>query len=293
MSANPHLVRPDRETMLRLTSTMTDMAIARMYGCTGSTVAHWRDRYGIPRSPRQSGGNTIRWKTNRDFFTQVDTPEKAYILGFLIADGHIRKDGSKVQVSVKEADAGLLEMIARETGCDAPLRPTTNHYDGSRMLRLNLCGIKLVSDLNALGVRHDKSQTATWPEIPAELEGHLVRGLWDGDGYIGKGMFELIGTAALLDGVVAAAERHTGCSLRRRLSGRDSAYHYAYGTRRDTAVLHWMYSGATIALERKREKFGLYWSEIPSAESLNLRIGPRVYTRKSQVRSAADYPSAG
>jgi hypothetical protein len=290
MSANPNLVRPDRETMLRLTSTMTDMAIARMYGCASGTVARWRDRYEIPRSPRQSGGNTIRWKTNRDFFARIDTPEKAYILGFLIADGHIRKDGSKVQVSVKEADAGLLEMIARETGCDAPLRPTTNHYDGSRMLRLNLCGRKLVSDLNALVVRHDKSRTATWPVIPAELEGHLLRGVWDGDGYIGKGIFELIGTSALLDGVVAAAQRHTGCLLRRRMSGRDSAYHYAYGTRRDTPVLHWMYSSATITLERKREKFVSHWSEIPSAESLNLRIGPRVYTRKSQVRSAADYP---
>jgi len=279
--------------MIKLTSSgMTDMAIARMYGCAGATVGKWRDRYGIPRSPRQSGGGTIKWQTNRDYFAQIDTPEKAYVLGFLIADGHIRKDGSKVQVSVKEADAALLEAIARETGCDAPLRPTINHYDKSRMMRLNLCGVKLVSDLNALGVRHDKSQTATWPVIPPELEGHLVRGLWDGDGHIGRYEFQLIGTPALLDGVVAAAERHTGCSLRRKMSGRDAAYHYAYGTRRDTAVLHWMYSGATIALERKREKFLTYWSEIPSAESLNLRLGPRVYTRKNQGRSAADYPSA-
>jgi hypothetical protein len=294
MSANPYLVRPDRETMLRLTSGgTTDQAIARMYGCTGGTVARWRDRYGIPRSPKQWGGNTIRWKTNRGYFTQIDSPEKAYILGFLIADGHIRKDGSKIQVSVKESDAALLDAIASETGCDAPLRPTTNHYDGSRMLRQNLCGIKLVSDLNALGVRHDKSKTATWPAIPSELEGHLVRGLWDGDGYIGKGIFELIGTSALLDGLVAAVERHTGCSLRRRMSGRDKAYHYAYGTRRDTAVLHWMYSGATIALERKREKFVAHWSVIPSAESLNLRIGKRAYVRRPQVRSAADSPSAG
>jgi hypothetical protein len=272
---------------------LTDQAIARMYGCHGGAVARWRDRYGIPRSPRQSGGNTIRWKTDRDYFAVIDSPEKAYILGFLIADGHIRKDGSKVQVSVKESDAALLEAIAAATGCDAPLGTTINHYDGSRMKRLNLCGMKLVSDLNALGVRHDKSKTAIWPAIPPELEGHLVRGLWDGDGHIGKGMFELIGTSALLDGVVSAAERHTGCSLRRKMSGRDSAYHYAYGTRRDTAVLHWIYSGATIALERKREKFAAHWSVIPSAKSLDLRIGSRVYVRRSQVRSAADCPSAG
>ena len=59
---------------------------------------------------------------------------------------------------------------------------------------------------------------------------------------------------------MAAAERHIGCSLRRKLGGRDNRYHYAYGTRRDTAVLDWMYSGAGIALARKQEKFSSYWS---------------------------------
>jgi hypothetical protein len=276
--------------MLRLTSEMNDSQISRLYGCTSPVIAKWRDFYGIPRSPRQWGGNTIKWKTNRDYFATIDTPEKAYILGLLIAEGHANKTGYKVEVSLTESDAYLLRAVGDEMGCDAPLRPMTNR-DGSRMMRLNLCGKKLVSDLNNLGLFHDKSYTAVYPVVPSELEGHLVRGLWDGDGGIYKGQFELIGTPAVLDGVVAAAERHTGCSLRRRMSGRDSAYHYAYGTRRDTAVLHWMYSGATITLKRKQESFLKYWSEIPSAESLNHRIGSRVYTRKSQVRSAADYPS--
>ncbi len=188
------------------------------------------------------------------------TPEKAYILGFIIADGHIRKAGYKAEVSVKESDADLLRAIASELGCDAPLGSMTNHYDGSRMVRLYLCGQKLVSDLNKLGVYHDKSKTAVYPAILPDLEEDLVRGIWDGDGHIGRTQFDLIGTSALLDGVVAAAERHTGCSLRRKLGGRDNRYHYAYGTRRDTAVLEWMYSGTGIALARKREKFLSYWS---------------------------------
>lgn len=293
MSPNPHLVRPDRETMLHLTAEMNDRQISRLYGCTSPVVGKWRDLYGIPRSPRQSGGNTIRWNTNRGYFREIDTPAKAYVLGFLIADGHVHKNGYKIQVSVKEADGALMEAIARELGCDAPLTTTINHYDGSRMKRLLLCGKELVADLNKLGVFHDKSRTAVWPAIPAELEGNLARGIWDGDGHIGRYGFELIGTPAVLDGLVAAAECHTGCVLRRKLGGPGKRYHYAYGTRRDTTALHWMYAGADIVLERKREKFVSYWSEIPRAESLNHRIGSRVYLRRSQVRSAADCPSAG
>lgn len=258
MSANPNLVRPDRDTMLSL-SHLSDQDIARMYGCRGAAVARWRDRYGIPRSKAKSVGN-VKWQTNRDYFAQIDTPAKAYVLGFIVADGHIRKEGYKVEISVKESDAGLLDMIAAEAGCDAPLRPMINGYDGSRMARLRLCGQKLIGDLNALGLHHDKSVTATWPAVPDGLEGHLARGIWDGDGYIGKGQFELIGTSAVLDGIVAAAQRHTGCLLRRRMSGKDHSYHYAYGTRRDADVLRWMYSGAGISLARKQKAYSLYWS---------------------------------
>lgn len=266
MSANPNLVRPDRETMIRLTSEMTDMQIARLYGCTGPTVALWHDRHGIPRSPKQWGGNTIRWQTNRDYFAAIDTPEKAYILGFLIADGHIRKGGYGVQVSVKESDADLLRAIADEMGCDAPLRTTINHYNQSRMARLSLYGKKLVGDLGKLGLDHDKSRTATYPQVPSDLERHLVRGIWDGDGYIGARQISLIGTPALLEGVGAAINRHTGCLLRRSLGGRDRKYHYLHGSKRDAPVLHWMYSGASIALARKmRAADGSYWIQVPRA----------------------------
>ena len=252
--------------MVRLTAEMNDRQISRLYGCTSPVIARWRDFYGIPRSPRQSGGNTTRWQTDRDFFTTIDTPGKAYILGFLIADGHVNKTGYKVEVSVKEADAPLLQAIADEIRCDAPLRPMTNRYDGSTMMRLTFCGKNLIRDLNALGVFHDKSKTAVYPAVPAELERHLVRGLWDGDGHIGQRMFDLIGTPTLLDGVVAAVQRHTGCLLRRRLGGRDRAYHYAYGTRRDAPVLEWMYSGASLALDRKmKAASNSYWTETPRA----------------------------
>ena len=260
MSPNPNLVRPDRDTLLALITKLNDRDISRRYGCTSPVVARWRDGYGIPRSPRQCGGNTTKWQTDRDYFARIDSPEKAYILGFLIADGHIRREGYKLEVSVKESDADLLRRIAGELGCEAPLGTMINGLDGSRMARLCLCGQKLISDLNGLGLRHDKSVTAVYPAIPADLEGHLVRGLWDGDGYIGPGQFELIGTSAVLDGVVAAAERHTGCLLRRRIGGKEKGYHYAYGTRRDTAVMDWMYSGASIVLARKRAKFLQHWS---------------------------------
>lgn len=260
MSPNPKLIPPDRDTLLGLIEQgLNDRDISRKYGCTSPVVARWRDRYGIPRSPRQSGGNTTRWQTDRNYFSRIDTPEKAYILGLMVADGHVRK-AYKVEISLAEADADLLRAVAREMNCDAPLGWMTNHLDGSKMRRLYLCGKQLVSDLNTLGLYNDKSVTAVFPVVPPHLEGHLVRGIWDGDGSVEPHQFEVIGTSAVLDGVVASAERHTGCSLRRRMGGKNKAYHYAYGTRRDADILHWMYSDATISLARKADAYKAYWS---------------------------------
>lgn len=279
----------DQEQFRQLTASgLSDRKIAEILGCTAQTVGRWRDLFGIPRS--QIVGRGAVQAIDGHFLAQIDTPEKAYILGFLIADGHVYKSGDRVELGVKEADSAILAAITEAMGLDAPLRVKLNSYDKSRYIWVALGGRMMTEDLARHGLRNNKSTTAVYPSVAPELEGHLARGIWDGDGWIGKYQFELIGTSALLDGMVDAAERHTGCVMRRRMSGKEGRYHYAYGTRRDAAILHWMYSGATIALERKREKFTTDWPEIPSAESLNLRLGPRVYTRKSQGRSAADYP---
>lgn len=297
MSLKLSHVTVDQDRFRQLAASgLSDREIAETLGCSPPSIGRWRDRLGIPRSQKTGGPRPERAPGRAPipgepgFFAQIDSPEKAYILGFLIADGHVYKSGYRVELGVKEADSAVLTAIIEAMGIDVPLRVALNSYDKSRFIRVTLGAKQMTADLARYGLRNDKSKTATWPTVDPALEGHLMRGIWDGDGSIQKYMFELIGTSALLDGAVAAAECHTGCVLRRRMSGKDNRYHYAYGTRRDTAILHWMYKDATIALERKQEKFRTYWPEVPSAESLNLRLGPRVYTRKSQGRSAADYP---
>jgi hypothetical protein len=269
----------DQEQFRQLAASgLSDRKIAATIGCSVTTVGRWRDLFGIPRS-KIAGRGAVQ-AIDGHFLAQIDTPEKAYILGFLIADGHVYGSGNRVELGVKEADSAILTAITDAMGISVPLRVALNSYDKSRFIRVALGGRMMTEDLAAYGLRNDKSKTAVYPSVPPELESHLVRGIWDGDGWIGKYQFELIGTPALLDGVVAVAERNTGCLMRRRMSGKENRYHYAYGTRRDADILRWMYSSASIALTRKREKFLTDWSEVPSTKSLNHRIGARVYTRK-------------
>jgi hypothetical protein len=244
---------------------MTTAEVAQHCHVTPWTIRQWRHKHGLPPplpSPRSKTGN-IKYATNRDFFAQIDTPEKAYILGFIVADGSVHKNGKTVDISVKESDAGILTAIARELHCDARLhrKLSAGGYGNvpRTMMRLHLCGRKLASDLNALGVYSGKTVSATYPSIPAHLERHMIRGLWDGDGYVGKGQFSLVGTPAVVDGVTEAVKRHTGRRLKPKW---DNGYRSAYGNRSDACVLRWMYQDASISLARKAETFRLYWSEV-------------------------------
>ena len=102
----------DRDTFVRLAAELNDAQMAKLLGCSSFTIRFWRDRHGLPRSTANPGG--IRWKTNRDFFAEIDTPEKAYVLGFTVADGCIHKNGKGVTFVVKESDADILRAIAAE-----------------------------------------------------------------------------------------------------------------------------------------------------------------------------------
>jgi hypothetical protein len=246
----------DRDTIVRLSAEMSDAQMAKHLGCSAPTIRYWRDRHGLPRS--QARGSNIKYATDRGYFDRIDTPEKAYILGFIIADGSIHKNGKSIAIALKESDSALLLEIGRHLSCDAPLATkTSTGFTRSQTACLTLSGRHLVSSLAMLGVHHGKSRTATYPAIAPELERHLVRGLWDGDGWIGKRQFSLIGTRAVIAGVADAVERHTGCRLAHSLS---NGHPRIQGSRRDRAAAQWMYADAPISLERKAEAFRLYWS---------------------------------
>jgi len=242
---------------------LSSAEIAKRFDITQQTVNYWRKKFGLPRPPvaRPIHGNNQKYGTDRDFFARIDTPAKAYILGFIIADGSIHKNGKGVTIAIQKNDVSLLREIAAELGCTAPIgrKVPSRSPSGMPLAVLNLCGRKLTADLNALGVHHDKSYTATYPTVPEHLESHLIRGLWDGDGWIGKRQFSLAGTHALVEGVADSIYRHTGCRLRIRKASNGSDCYYAQGSRRDRAVMQWLYADPGLAMARKAGVYWLHW----------------------------------
>lgn len=83
--------------------------IAKKYGIAEHTVYKILDEYGLERT------TGIHNTSIENYFSNIDTPNKAYILGFIAADGSIGgKYDNKLSIEVHEKDADVLNFILSE-----------------------------------------------------------------------------------------------------------------------------------------------------------------------------------
>jgi hypothetical protein len=134
------------------------------------------------------GSNSRLKNIDETFFDVIDTPDKAYILGWIISDGYVNK--YKLTFCIKDLE--ILEKIKSIMKSDHKItnstyydKRTDKHY---QRYFLQITSKKIVNSLNNLGIYQSKSFTVDLPNIPEHLYQHLIRGIFDGDGYIGVGV---------------------------------------------------------------------------------------------------------
>lgn len=132
-------------------------------------------------------------KVVEDFFDKIDSPAKAYAIGFILADGHINVNGRMWNAT--NTDRRVIDYIHSLVG-GSILMPKKQKPHHKQSYQLYVCRKNQVDRLEALGLHHDKSYTATWPKVRRDLEVDLLRGYLDGDGYLSKGRQEVTAVSA-------------------------------------------------------------------------------------------------
>lgn len=132
------------------------------------------------------------YKVNEQFFNNINTEEKAYILGFICADGHIEKDRLNITVSIKDKD--ILEKIREAMQSNHPIKEVkrTNLYNKTdrktlTLVELMIGSVKLVKPLFNMGLTTNKTYTLNGDivkYIPKYLIRDFLRGYFDGDGNV-------------------------------------------------------------------------------------------------------------
>jgi hypothetical protein len=245
---------PSGNALLQLTERYSDSELAAKFDCTEQTIRTRRHESEIYRSRVRR-----RYTLDESFFEKIDTEQKAYILGFLAADGTIPSAGRSVVLMLQARDVHILRDIRSAMGSNARIfqREIDPKYPNRGPYKFIYFGSqKLVRDIIKHGVTPRKSHTLQYSKVPKHLERHYMRGLLDGDGSVKAKSFCFSGTEMLIDGLRAAIFSHTGMMLT-KAHQENKLWRLSGGKK--TNVLSWIYRDASIYLRRKRKAFLDHW----------------------------------
>ncbi|MDU7441155.1 MAG: hypothetical protein E7L05_11410, partial [Clostridium sp.] len=146
-------------------------------------------RRSISRVLQEKSVNTRlknRYVLNENYFNEINTEAKAYILGFIYADGFVGNENfNNIVIAVNDLE--ILEFIVKEIEFTGEIRKTkkggfTNSKCG---YSLNFSSRIMADRLRNIGLYPNKSLTIdSIPIIREELVRHFIRGYFDGDGSI-------------------------------------------------------------------------------------------------------------
>ena len=151
--------------------------LAKKYNVNIKTIYNYLESVGEERDYTY-----INRSLRRDYFSVIDSYDKAYFLGLIISDGCIQEDNN-LRITLQLQDAYILKTFARKICNENPL-----YFNGNRPNEITFhCKSKQIKDdLAKYGVVPRKSLISYLPfdMIPDDLIHHMIRGTFDGNGYI-------------------------------------------------------------------------------------------------------------
>lgn len=220
-----------------------------------------------------------RYTLDESYFDKIDSQEKAYILGFLYADGYVGDENTNnIVVSVAEQDVDVLEKIVENIKFTGELR-VRNSYKSSyktsqRHFILNFSSKQMAYSLRELGFNYIKRNRASQlPNIEDFLIRHFIRGFFDGDGsfsfsinrfshtlstgeikeyiYI-KPSFNIVGSTNFMKELAKVLPG----SYHFKQSGVDNLVYIMNSSKKDIVDIYdYLYTDSTIYIKRKHDKF--------------------------------------
>lgn len=183
---NTKISQEQKEDILKISYRYTSSELAKMYNCSRSTILKiWMDN----NYHKRKG---VMYYINHSYFKIIDTPNKAYVLGFIASDGTLYKRDEKheglIQIKLQESDEQILKDILVDMDSTYPVKHVKNK-DFNQVV-ISIISEDLYNQLIEIGIKPNK----TWnldlydvlSHIPKKYHIDFIRGYFDGDGSITK-----------------------------------------------------------------------------------------------------------
>lgn len=176
----------DKQEIGRLYSGgMSCPKIAEMYRINHKLVGRVLDDLGIKRVH-----NGVRkYQLNETYFDNLDSDNKAYILGLLYADGYNDPHKATIRLQLQCEDVHILESIRKEFESARPLKfikcsdhVASNGFVSKDMYSFECYSSHMCKRLSDIGMVNCKSLVQKYPDIQSCFDRSFIRGYFDGDG---------------------------------------------------------------------------------------------------------------
>jgi len=216
------------------------------------------------------------------YFKSIDTEYKAYILGFIYADGCVltKPKGNRQKqliVSIQKEDGYILEKLLKDINNNTLITrnpPSAIKNGWKAQAQAVIASTEIVDDLIALGCLPNKSEVGLiFPKLDAEMIPHFIRGFFDGDGcitikkdiYKGKKVTTVNYSKRIALTSTDSSFLDILCKylpitkLYKRVKKRKLLVHTYWIERQQDiqTVKNYLYNDATVFLKRKKEKFDM------------------------------------
>lgn len=146
--------------------------ITSTYNIAHSTIYKWIRNKGII----QRGKRT--YTINEDYFSIIDSAEKAYILGFIYADGCVTND--RLTITLHVQDENILKFIKSEMNSKMKFY----FFKNRSQVSFSVYSKRISNDLKSLNIVERKTYSKLFPLIPNEFISFFISGYFDGDGCV-------------------------------------------------------------------------------------------------------------
>lgn len=202
-----------------------------------------------------------KYNFNEDYFEVIDSEDKAYFLGFIVADGSVNSITNVIQITQKDPD--ILYEFKKYIEYDGDLIKSKSRD----VFDIKISSSKTKSDLLRLGIVSNKTMIVKYPMISESLQSHFIRGVFDGDGCISihhdkrdnsdRGQVNICsGSFDFINEYVNRLVKYCGVKRNNIRQPKGTYYVIDWGGLSDVEKIYeFLYKDASIFLKRKKETF--------------------------------------
>ena len=233
------------------------LEIAKIAKCRIENIRGHLDRMNVERRNFSEAGR--KYKLNEDYFEHINSEEKAYILGFLFADGYNNEIKNQISIRLHKKDEDILYIIRDIL---YPNKDKNIKLYQEKYVDLTINSLKMSKSLAKLGCIQKKSLVLTFPQnLPTNLVKHFMRGYFDGDGCISvkqEIQLNLTGTIEFLNSfqkILIEELNLTKTKFSKRRRNVECYTMFYKGKDNCIKILNFLYSDCKISLKRKNNLY--------------------------------------